>query len=144
MTPEELVKERVHHYFWDLDIQCARSSLLCLGELFGITIEPQTVQAAIGMAGAGCYRAQCGLVEGSLMFLGVFFSQRGKSDKEIYQICYRFANEFTRKFSSLRCYDLRPNGFTPVDPPCLCEQFAVEAILFGYHFVQGILEREPA
>ena len=36
MTPEELVKERVHHYFWDLDIQCGRSSLLCLGELFAV------------------------------------------------------------------------------------------------------------
>lgn len=142
MTVEQRIRERVHHYFWDLDIQCGRTSLLVLAELFDCKVEPQTVDAAIGMAGAGRFRAQCGLVEGSLMFLGLFFHQRGRSDEEIYHICYRFANDFTRRFSSLRCRELRPNGISPIDPPHLCDTLGEEAILFAYQFVRRILEDE--
>jgi len=32
---------------------------------------PQLLDAAVGMHGAGKYGAQCGLVEGSLMFIGL-------------------------------------------------------------------------
>lgn len=142
MTDLELIKERVYHYFWDLDIQCGRTSLLCLSELFGVKVEEQTVQAAIPMAGAGCFGAQCGLVEGSLMFIGIFFSQRGRTDEEIYHISFRFANEFTRKFSSLRCMELRPKGFSRTDPPHMCDMFGVEAITFTYEFIKKILELE--
>ena len=41
--------------------------MLCLGELLGFHIEEQTYAAAVGMHGAGGFRAQCGLVEGALM-----------------------------------------------------------------------------
>ncbi len=142
MTIREIIKERVYHYFWEEDLHCGRTSLLCMAELFDLKLEPQTVKAAIGMAGAGRFRAQCGLVEGSLMFLGIYFSQQGKTDEEIYRICFRFANEFTHKFSSLRCYELRPNGFSSVDPPHMCDMLAVEALTFTYQFVQDILELE--
>lgn len=56
------------------------------------------------------------------MFIGIFFSEKGKSDMEIAEICYQFADEFNKQFKSLRCYDLRPNGFTENDPPHACEE----------------------
>lgn len=37
----EYIAKRVHDLYWDEDINCARTSLICLSELFEITIEPQ-------------------------------------------------------------------------------------------------------
>ena len=60
--------QRVHDLYWNSNINCARAMLACLGEAFGVTVAPQTFHAAVGMHGAGRFRAQCGLVEGALMF----------------------------------------------------------------------------
>lgn len=71
------IEKKVHELYWDCDVNCARTMLICLGELFGVTYEPQTLNAAVGLHGAGGYRAQCGLVEGSLMFAGVYLNGLG-------------------------------------------------------------------
>lgn len=135
---KENISEKVHHYYWDLDINCARTTLLCLSAVMDIPIHTQVIKSAIGMHGAGCFRAQCGLVEGSLMFIGIFFAHKGRSDIEISNICYQYAKRFTEKFSSLLCYDLRPNGFGASDPPHACEELTVNAIEFTYNFIQEI------
>ncbi|RAZ93244.1 redox-active protein, partial [Klebsiella oxytoca] len=57
----EYITNRVHDLYWKEDINCARTALVCLSELFEITIEPQTIRSAVGLHGAGGYRAQCGL-----------------------------------------------------------------------------------
>ncbi|MBV7275157.1 C_GCAxxG_C_C family protein [Clostridium sp. PL3] len=132
------IREMVHRLYWELDINCARTTLACLSELTDTTVNPQTMHAAIGLHGAGGYRAQCGLVEGSLMFIGIFLVLKGKSDSEISDICYRFAGEFTKKFSSLRCCELRPNGFKEDDPPHACEELTGNAIEFTYNFIKSI------
>jgi hypothetical protein len=100
-----------------------------------IVIEPQTMQSAIGLHGAGGYRTQRGLVEGSLMFIGIFFKAKGKSDLEIAASCYEFADTFTNKFKSVTCYNLRPQGFNEIDPPHACEKITGEAIAFAYDFI---------
>lgn len=131
------IKERVHQLYWNNDINCARTMLICLSELFEITLEKQTITAAIGLHGAGGFRAQCGLVEGGLMFIGIYYELQGKTEEEIASLCFEYAKAFERKFGSLRCYDLRPNGFTPNDPPHMCEKLTCDAIDFAYHFIQG-------
>ncbi len=136
---EEMIKEMVHTYYWDMDINCARTMLNSLASLFNIKLQPQTLSAAVGLHGAGGYRAQCGLVEGSLMFIGIYCSERGYSAEEAVQMSYEFADKFTDYFSSLRCYDLRPNGFTENDPPHACERLTVEAISFTYDFINSKL-----
>ena len=93
------------------------------------------MDAALGMYGAGGYRAQCGLVEGPLMFIGVYGKKLGLSDGAIGQLCKEFAAEFEEKFSSLVCRELRPEGFHPDNPPHLCEPLTVEAIEFQYRFI---------
>lgn len=100
------------------------------------------MQSSIGLHGAGGYRAQCGLVEGSLMFMGIFFALKGKSDMEISHICYQFSEEFTKKFLSLRCCELRPNGFQENDPPHTCEELTSNAIEFTYSFMKSIDAKE--
>jgi hypothetical protein len=111
--------------------------LLCLGELFHVVIERQTFHAAVGLHGAGGYRAQCGLVEGALMFLGIYLSKNEITESEIIRTCYRFADAFTQKFGSLKCRDLRPGGFTDNDPPHLCEKLTNSAIDFSYYFIKN-------
>ncbi len=134
----EIVKQRVHHNYWDHNINCAQTTLMCLGELLHTAICEQTLQSAVGMHGAGCYRAQCGLVEGVLMFIGVYFAQKQKSDDEISEICYRFAQAYEQRYLSLRCYDLRPGGFMPDDPPHRCESLTVDSICFAHQFIQSL------
>lgn len=137
---ETTIKEKVHKLYWEQDINCARTALTCLGELFNVPLEEQTFHAAIGLHGAGGYRAQCGLVEGALMFIGIYFRQQGKADSEIVALCYQFAEEFTQKYGSLSCYDLRPNGFTENDPPHACEELTGDAVVFSSAFIQRKIE----
>jgi Putative redox-active protein (C_GCAxxG_C_C). len=129
------IKDLVHTYYWNLDINCARTTLNSLSDIFGVPLNTQTLNAAIGLHGAGGYRAQCGLVEGSLMFIGIYYNRNGYSDSDISLLCYQFAEEFTQYFHSLKCYDLRPNGFNKDDVPHACEELTNNAIAFTYQFI---------
>lgn len=133
----DFIKEKVHKLYWEKDINCARTMLICLGELFNVKYESQTLNSAIGLHGAGGFRAQCGLVEGALMFIGIYYSHLGKSEESIVSACYKYAEAFNQKFGSLKCYDLRPNGFTSNDPPHMCEQLTCNAIAFAYDFIKA-------
>lgn len=131
----EYINNRVHELYWKDDINCARTTLICLSELFKTTVEPQTIRAAVGLHGAGGYRAQCGLVEGALMFIGIYFHELGKTEAEIATACFHFASGFDKSFGSLRCYELRPTGFSENDPPHMCEALTCRAIEFAYHHI---------
>ena len=137
----EYITNRVHDLYWKEDINCARTTLVCLSELFEITIEPQTIWSAVGLHGAGGYRAQCGLVEGSLMFIGIYLHGLGKSEDEIVSVCYNFASAFEKAFGSLRCLELRPSGFSESDPPHLCENLTCNGIEFAYQYILGIMKQ---
>ncbi|RAZ94424.1 redox-active protein, partial [Klebsiella oxytoca] len=80
---KEYITNRVHELYWEKDMNCARTTLLCLSELFEVAIEPQIMWSAVGLHGAGGYRAQCGLVEGTLMFIGIYFHRLGKTESEM-------------------------------------------------------------
>lgn len=134
-SKSEAIRSRVHELYWHDDINCARTTLICLGELFEVPIDAQTVVSAIGLHGAGGYRAQCGLVEGALMFIAIYLNSHGMSEERIVSACNSFASEFEKRFGSLRCYDLRPNGFREADPPHLCESLTVDAIEFASDFL---------
>lgn len=136
----DCIKKRVHELYWEQDINCARTSLCCLAELFHAELEPQVLRAAIGLHGAGGFRAQCGLVEGALMFIGIYYIACGKSEEAAVSACYQFANEFTDAFGSLSCHDLRPGGFAAGDPPHLCEKLTCKAIEFAYQFIKRSCE----
>jgi C_GCAxxG_C_C family probable redox protein len=136
----ELIKSRVHDYYWNNDLNCAETTLKTLSEIFCIEIEPQVLDAAIGMHGAGKFGAQCGLVEGSLMFIGILGKQKGIEKEKIIALCYQFADRFEDRFKSLRCKDLRPQGFRPDDPPHLCEGKSKIVINFCAEFITKACE----
>jgi C_GCAxxG_C_C family probable redox protein len=130
------IAEQVHDAYYVHDWNCARTALWVLSNLYGVEIQPQLWEAAVGMHGAGGHRDQCGLVEGSLLFLGVYFTEKGWSEEAVVAVCNQFAEAFTQTFGSLQCRELRPGGFTDSDPPHLCEELSVKAITFTSEFIQ--------
>lgn len=133
----EFIEKRVHELYWKDDMNCARTMLVCLSELFNIKLERQTILSAAGLHGAGGFRAQCGLVEGGLMFIGIYQNFQGKAEEDIVKTCYEYAESFQQKFGSLRCYDLRPAGFTPDDQPHMCEVLTCKAIEYAFRFLKA-------
>jgi len=136
---EKFAARKVHHYYWDLDINCASTMLNILSEIFSVDVNSQVLDAAVGMHGAGEFGAQCGLVEGSLMFLGIIGREKSMPDEAIIRICRDFAERFEHRFGSLRCSVLRPEGFKPENPPHLCEPLTRNAVLFSIDYISGIL-----
>ena len=130
------IEEMVRNVYWDRDMNCANTILECLSAVFDVQIDDQLRKAVVGLHGAGGYRAQCGLVEGMLLFIGLYADLRGKESDEAVGLCYLFAQCFEENYGSLRCYDLRPGGFTPSDPPHACEALTVEAAKFGVGFIK--------
>ena len=132
---QRLIDERVHEYYWKHDYNCATTMLLILAEICVIKLQQQTLDAAIGMHGAGRYGAQCGLVEGALMFIGIYARQKQKTDERIEAECHSFADAFEKEFGSLLCKELRPEGFRPDNPPHLCEGLTKRAVRFALDYV---------
>ena len=130
------IQKRVHTYYWRDDLNCATTTLRILEEAFGLTLNPHMFDAAVGLHGAGEYGAQCGLVEGALMFLGIMGRARGVNDAQIVACCRRFARRFEHRFGSLVCRQLRPEGFRKDNPPHLCEKLSCDAIEFNVQFVK--------
>lgn len=135
MGTQERILEMVHHCYWDKNANCAQTTLYCLEQLTEQPVHPLLFQATVGCHGAGDKGGQCGLMEGAMLFLGLYGATLGKTDAEIVDICSRYASLFKRNFSSLACRDLRPGGFRDDDPPHLCERFTVRAVTCLHDFV---------
>lgn len=140
MNALEFAQQRVETFFVSRQYNCARTMLLSLSEYTDLPLAPQLVDAAVGMHGAGGLGAQCGFVEGCLMFLGVYGRHLGLSLEDIDAACYRFGDEYRRRFGSLECRVLRPLGFAPDNPPGLCDQLAVDSVRFAVEHVERLAE----
>lgn len=139
----DFIKKRVHDYYWEKDFNCAVVTLKNLAEYFDVSLSSQVLDSAMGMHGAGKYGAQCGLVEGVLLFLGIYGRHKKLEDEDTVNLCRLFAEQFEKHFSSLECRILRPEGFTPENPPHLCESLTCRANEFAIEFViqSGLGER---
>ncbi|MBP1765864.1 MAG: GCAxxG family protein [Firmicutes bacterium] len=131
---QDLINERVHDYYWKHDLNCAITTLKILSELFCVEIHPQVTEAAFGL-NAGRVGTQCGLVEGALLSIGIYGSQRQVENSKVQELCRKFSVEFQQKFASVLCKELRPQGFQPANPPHLCENLTQRAVLFTAGFL---------
>lgn len=131
------VTDRVKEYAWKQDLNCAQTTLLVLSEKFIIELNPQIIDGSSGLNGAGQYRAQCGLVEGALIFIGIYLRSQKKEKQEIQTMCKTYAQSFENKFGSLSCSQLRPNGFNLTDPPHLCSDLTEQTLLFAIDFISS-------
>lgn len=138
MNTIDFIRERVARYYWKEDINCARTVLNILSERFDIEINEQLHHAATGMFGAGGHGSQCGLVEGTLLFIGVFGHAHRLSEEQIIIACKAYAEQFESTFTSLECRALRPEGFTPDNPPHICESLTRETVLNSIEFIESL------
>lgn len=138
MIKKDFIKDNVHEYYWHEDINCATTMIKTLSKHFDIKINQQLIDSAIGMHGAGAYGAQCGLVEGSLMFLGIYGREQNMTSEEIVNMCNSFAKLFEERYTSLLCSTLRPEGFKEENPPHLCEGFTCNAIVFTIKYINDM------
>lgn len=135
MTLVEFVADRVRVAYLDEDIPCVPTVLRTLGESFELEISEQVYASCWGLNGAGNYGAQCGLVEGVLMFISLLASREGIDTLDMWQACADFASDYEQRFGSLQCRTLRPEGFHADDPPDVCEVLTVESIVFSARFI---------
>ena len=134
MNLEEIISKH-NYYHNDKKYNCAKTLLAILGEKENIEISEQVYAAATCMNGLGRSGAQCGLVEGAAMFIGIYYSHKGLEAFKIYPICQEFAQNFTTDFSSFLCSELMPNGFNNVDDKNLCRYLMLKAITFTTDFI---------
>ena len=130
----ELINVRVHDCYWNEDFSCAVTTLKILSELYNQELHPQLIKATFGL-NAGRSGLECGLVEGTLLFIGVYGSENGINKEKITNLCHKFCSEFQICFGSLSCKELRPQGFGPDNPPHLCESITKKAVAFSADFV---------
>lgn len=141
MEMREYIKQQVHQFYWKDDYNCATTVLKTLGAIYNMELSPQVIAAAKGMHGAGKYGAQCGLVEGCLMFIGIYGTHVGLEEPVVVSACYYFAEGFKEKFKGLQCRDLRPGGFQKTDPPHLCEELTKQALWFSVDYLESVFNR---
>jgi len=137
-TIKNLIQERVYAYYHELGLNCARVSLDALCDIFDVELCDQVKDATIGLHGAGGHRDQCGLVEGPLMFIGIYFAQKNVPKETIIKYCYDFAVSFINEFGSLLCFTLRPQGFSADQPPAMCGDLTCRTIWHSYNFIKNI------
>ena len=123
--------KRVHQCYWQDDWNCARTQLVLQCEAAQLPLPPLWAEAMAGLHGAGGYGAQCGLVEGMLVFLGLQGALAEESAEEISAHCRNFAAAYEAHFGSLLCRQLRPQGFPQDGPPHACEALTVQAVAFA-------------
>ena len=141
LDTQSFVQERIKKYYGNDDLSCTTANLKILSEKFNIKLSDQVYDSAVGMHGAGEYGAQCGLVEGTLMFLGIIGRLMHVPDEETVYSCNEFARKFEKQFSSLLCSILRPQGFHPNNPPHICEGLTCKAICFNIEFVGNFITK---
>lgn len=129
-----LIETRVHAYYWNEDLSCAITTLKILSEIFHIELHQQVMAAAYGL-NAGRLASQCGLVEGTLLFIGIYGTEKGLDQLSIAELCHDFASNFQSEFGSVLCKELRPQGFSPENPPHLCEEITKLTIAFSAEFI---------
>lgn len=131
---QKLIHARVHDYYWQDDFSCAVTTLKILAELFYPELHPQVIAATFGL-NAGRFGLQCGLVEGTLLFIGSYGDRQKFTEDQIREICQEYCREFGARFGSMLCRELRPQGFSPDNPPHLCENLTKEAVCFSVNFI---------
>lgn len=136
---EKMIRQRVKDYYWQHNLNCATVTLKILAEQYSLELSHQVLDSSVGMHGAGNYGAQCGLVEGTLLFLGILGRAQRLSDDQISILCSQYAGRFEEHFSSLQCCELRPEGFSSELPPHLCEELSARAVAFGSAFLKKML-----
>ena len=142
MELKEFISKKVAEYYWKDDINCAATTLKILSEIFKTPLNNQIISSVLAMPGAGQCGALCGLVSGSIMFMGIWGNENKISESDVKDYCKNFTQEFENNFKSLRCSILRPEGFHPDNPPHICEKITCRAIEFSADMLFSFIDSQ--
>lgn len=142
MELSEFVKKRVGECYWKQDINCAETSLIILSEIFNLKLNEQVKHSALALPGAGQCGAQCGIVSGAIMFMGIFGRTHNIDDDIIKEFCKKFSKTFETRFKSLQCSVLRPEGFHPDNPPHICESLTCDGVYVSAQIVSELQNKK--
>jgi C_GCAxxG_C_C family probable redox protein len=125
----------VHDFYWKDDLNCAITTIKILADRYSIEINKQVLDGLICIPGAAKHGALCGLVTGTLLFIGIYGNEHNFSIEKISNTCFDYSEKFEKKFGSLHCSVLRPEGFKAENPPHLCEELTKRAVEFSIGFL---------
>jgi len=142
MNKKNFINEEVHKLYWKDNLNCATTIIKVLDKIFNFKPNSQVINSTIGLNGAGRYGAQCGLVEGVLISIGIIGKNNDLPNEFIINQCRNFAQKFEKKFGSLLCQKLRPQGFSKNIPPNLCEKITKKALLLSVEFIEDNITKK--
>ncbi|MEZ5360681.1 MAG: C-GCAxxG-C-C family protein [Candidatus Zixiibacteriota bacterium] len=137
MNNKDFIEEKINLYFCTLDHNCAETVLEMLSEKFDFPLDKQVIYAAAAHNGLGQYRAQCGLITGAVMFIGIVAQSQGRDKDYINAITYGLAEIFDKSFGALDCRTLRPAGFKEDNPPNICKPLAIDALALIIDYIEN-------
>lgn len=112
-------------------LSCAQTVLTALGNLMGVVIHRQLLDACAGMK-----YSRCGMVQAGLMMIGIVGSAAGRDNEFISDIGVKYCSAFEKQYGSLMCSELSSrSGLSS------CESLAAEAILFSSKFIADLFPR---
>ncbi|MBO4330617.1 MAG: C_GCAxxG_C_C family protein [Oscillospiraceae bacterium] len=105
---------------------CAQTALIALGNMTGVIISRQLLDAA-----AGFKYTRCGMAEAGVLMLGLACSMTGRDAEEAARLCLKYTAAFEAQYGSVMCSELSPaaSGLSS------CESLAVETALFTFKFI---------
>ncbi|MCK5126643.1 MAG: C_GCAxxG_C_C family protein [candidate division Zixibacteria bacterium] len=128
MNERQFIEDKIKIYFEIEEHNCAVCVIKVLSERFDFPIEQQTLDACLAQNGLGQYGAQCGLITGATMFLGIVAAQNNWEKEKLYLHTRELTALFEKKFKSLLCSAIRPEGFHEDNPPYICQPRTVDAL----------------
>lgn len=141
MNVRQFVEERVAKYYWKDDINCAETTLKILSEYFNTPVNAEVFHSCFALPGAGQCGGLCGLVSGTIMFMGICGNRYKIRPSVTSEFCTKYTVEFRGNFTSVQCNILRPEGFHPDNPPHICEALTCDSIEFSIGFVSKYINK---
>lgn len=131
MDIKEKIKSLIQKYAGKQEMGCSATVLSVLSDLFNIKVEKQVMACLIGMEGGSNFKNDCGLLDGSLMFIGIMLSQQGLPEPLTKGICRQFTGSFEIEFGESSVINSCSNEGT-------CLSLTPENIFFVYKFIKNI------
>ncbi len=125
-------------HFMEEEINCGLTMTRCLSEFFQLPVHQQVYDAVNGIMEHRAKRVQCGLYKGAMAFLGIYCTARNYDRNQLNAATLAFAEAFEQKFGSIRCYDLRPEGFEPDNTHAPCRELVPEAVVFAAAYIKTL------
>ena len=135
LDEHKFIADKIKIYYEIEEHNCAVSVLKVLAERYDFPIHQQVMDSALAQNGLGQSGAQCGLITGAAMFLGVVAVEQGWTKDTLHEHTQRLTTEFKNAFHALDCRSIRPEGFVADNPPHLCEPRTVEALEIMINYI---------